>query len=84
MGTLWGKHASLVQRLEQAKHQTFSPADTASCLALSLPVSGALEPVEDVGAAGVINLIKRMSIRLLHSHRVTETTGRDSGVTHQI
>lgn len=26
------------------------------------PVSGALEPVEDVGAAGVINLIKRMGI----------------------
>lgn len=32
------------------------------------PVSGALEPVEDVSAAGVINLIIRMGVRLLHRH----------------
>lgn len=32
------------------------------------PVSGALEPVEDVGAAGVVDLIVGMSVRLLHRH----------------
>lgn len=35
---------------------------------IAYPVSGALEPVEDVSAAGVINLIKRMGVRLLHRH----------------
>ncbi len=48
-------------------------------LPASLPVSGAFEPVEDVGAAGVVNLIKWMSVRLLHSHCIaveTENTVR--------
>ncbi len=47
----------------------------------SSPVSGALEPVKDVGAAGVINLIKGMGVRLLHCHWVTETTGRERDQT---
>lgn len=33
-------------------------------------MSGAFEPVEDVGAAGVVDLVKRVSIRLLYSHSV--------------
>lgn len=44
---------------------------------LSSPVSGAFKPVEDVGAAGVINLIIRMGVGLLHCHRVTGTTWKD-------
>lgn len=36
------------------------------------PVSGAFKPVEDVGAPGVVDLVKRMSIGLLNSHCVTE------------
>lgn len=35
------------------------------------PVSGAFEPVEDVGAAGVINLVERVSVRLLHGNSIT-------------
>lgn len=45
-----------------------------------IPVSGAFEPVEDVGAAGVVDLVKRMSVRLLHGHciaRETEDTTTD-------
>lgn len=38
--------------------------------AVSIPVSGAFEPVKDVGAAGVVDLVKWMSVRLLHSHCV--------------
>lgn len=34
-------------------------------------VSRAFEPVEDVSAAGVVNLVIWMSVRLLHCHRVT-------------
>lgn len=44
------------------------------------PVSGALEPVEDVGAAGVINLIERVGVRLLHRHRVTLPVAADIGI----
>ena len=39
---------------------------------LPLPVPRALKPVQDVGAARVVNLIKGMRVRLLHSHRVAE------------
>lgn len=39
-----------------------------------VPVSGAFEPVEDVGAAGVVDLVERMSVGLLHRHRVAERT----------
>lgn len=42
----------------------------------SSPVSGALEPVEDVCAAGVINLVKGMGVRLLNCHWISETKGR--------
>lgn len=35
------------------------------------PVSGAFEPVEDVGAAGVVNLVKRVSVRLLNGDGIT-------------
>lgn len=44
------------------------------------PVSGALEPVEDVGAAGVVNLVVRMSVGLLHCHRVTFPVAADVGI----
>lgn len=37
-------------------------------LCVFIPVSGAFKPVEDIGAAGVVHLVKRMGIRLLHSH----------------
>lgn len=39
-------------------------------------MSSALEPVEDVSAAGVIDLVKGMSVRLLHGHGITERTER--------
>lgn len=40
-------------------------------------MSGAFEPVEDVGAAGVVDLVKGVSVRLLDCHGVTaETDGR--------
>lgn len=39
-----------------------------------VPVSGAFEPVEDVGAAGVVDLVERVSVRLLHRHRVAART----------
>lgn len=35
-----------------------------------VPVSGALEPVEDVGAASVVDLVEGMSVGLLHRHGV--------------
>lgn len=37
-------------------------------------MSGAFEPVEDVGAAGVVNLVERVSVRLLDGHGVTAET----------
>lgn len=42
-----------------------------------VPVSGALEPVEDVGAAGVVDLVEGVSVGLLHRHGVAaeETAG---------
>lgn len=40
-----------------------------------VPVSGALKPVEDVGAAGVVDLVEGVSVGLLHRHGVaTEET----------
>lgn len=44
------------------------------------PVSGALEPVEDISAAGVVNLIIRMGVGLLHRHRVTLPVAADVGI----
>lgn len=41
------------------------------------PMSGAFEPVEDVGAAGVVDLIVGMSVRLLHRHRVALPVAAD-------
>lgn len=38
-------------------------------------MSGAFEPVEDVGAAGVVDLVKRVGVRLLNCHGVTVETG---------
>lgn len=35
-----------------------------------VPVSRALEPVEDVGAAGVVDLVEGVSVGLLHRHSV--------------
>lgn len=35
-----------------------------------VPVSGALKPVEDVGAAGVVDLVEGVSVGLLHRHGV--------------
>lgn len=43
-------------------------------LSAFLPVARALEPCEDVSAAGVIHLIVRVCVRLLHSDRVTVKT----------
>lgn len=40
-------------------------------------MSGALEPVEDVGAAGVVNLVKRVSVRLLNGDGVTAKNTAD-------
>lgn len=37
-----------------------------------LPVPGALEPVEDVCASCVVDLVKGVSIRFLHGHGVAE------------
>lgn len=37
------------------------------------PVSCAFEPVEDVCASGVVDLVKRMSVRLLDGDGITET-----------
>lgn len=36
------------------------------------PVSGAFKPIQDVGAPGVVDLVKRMSVGLLNSHCVAE------------
>lgn len=44
-----------------------------------IPVPGAFEPVEDVGAAGVVDLVKRVSVRLLYSHGVA--AGREDAIT---
>lgn len=41
---------------------------SAICYPINNPVTGAFKPVEDVRAAGVINLIIRMSVGLLHGH----------------
>lgn len=35
-----------------------------------VPVPGALKPVEDVGAAGVVDLVEGVSVGLLHRHGV--------------
>lgn len=41
-------------------------------------MSCALEPVEDVGAAGVVDLVEGMSVGLLHCHSVAaEITAGD-------
>lgn len=40
----------------------------------SVPVPGAFEPVEDVGASGVVDLVEWMSVGLLHGHRVAAET----------
>lgn len=45
-------------------------------MSVFVPVSGAFEPVEDVGAAGVVDLIKWMSIRLLDSHCIARRMER--------
>lgn len=45
-----------------------------------VPVSGAFEPVEDVGAAGVVDLVEWMSVGLLDSHCVA--TGRQNTTTY--
>lgn len=34
-------------------------------------MSRAFEPVEDVGAAGVVDLIERVGVRLLHGDSIT-------------
>lgn len=48
-----------------------------------IPVSGAFEPVEDVGAAGVVDLVKRVSVRLLHSHGIAARgRGYNHGLCH--
>lgn len=51
-----------------AVHGLFSSAVGRS---VADPVLSAFEPVENVCAAGVVNLIERMSKRLLHRHRIT-------------
>lgn len=61
----------------QTHTHTRSLLDPAS-VTRSSPVFGALEPVEDVAAAGVINLIERVGVGLLHCHRITGTTGRET------
>lgn len=35
-----------------------------------VPMSGALKPVEDVGAAGVVDLVEGVSVGLLHRHGI--------------
>lgn len=37
-------------------------------------MSGAFEPVEDVGAAGVVNLVERVSVRLLNGDGIAAET----------
>lgn len=44
------------------------------------PVSGAFEPVEDVCAAGVVNLVVGMCIGLLHGNGVTFPVAADVGI----
>lgn len=39
-------------------------------LSKNVPVPGAFEPVEDVGAAGVVDLVERVSVGLLDGHSV--------------
>jgi len=48
-----------------------------------LPVPGALEPVEDVGAAGVVDLVEWMGVGLLHRHRIAAQSQRTSHHTEQ-
>lgn len=43
-------------------------------------MSGAFEPVEDVGASGIVDLVKRMSVRLLNSHCIALPVTADIGV----
>ena len=61
---------------------THTHTHSAVCIRAS-PVSGALKPVEDVAAAGVINLIKGVGVRLLHRHRVT-ARGREERESGQV
>lgn len=49
------------------------------CCCASIPVSGAFEPVEDVGAARVVDLVKWMSVRLLHGHCIAK--GKENTTT---
>lgn len=42
---------------------------------VNIPVSRAFEPVEDVCAAGVIDLVEWVSVGFLHSHSVAERKG---------
>ncbi len=48
------------------------------------PVLSAFEPVENVCAAGVVNLIERMSKRLLHRHRITAEQTHTHTHTHTL
>lgn len=41
-------------------------------------MSGAFEPVEDVGAAGVVNLVEGVSVGLLDGHGVAADTDHRS------
>lgn len=38
---------------------------------------GTFEPVEDVSAAGVVDLVEGMSVRLLHRHCIAAETERE-------
>ena len=40
-------------------------------MCVHIPVFGAFEPVQDVGAAGVVDLVEWMGVRLLHSYCIT-------------
>lgn len=40
-------------------------------------MSGAFEPVEDVGAAGVVNLVEGVGIGLLHGDCIAANTNSD-------
>lgn len=41
-------------------------------------MSGAFKPVEDVSAPSVVDLVERMGVGLLNSHRIAER-GKDQG-----
>lgn len=49
--------------------------ETEECWVTLVPVSGALEPVEDVGAAGVVDLVEGVGVGLLHRHGVAAEEG---------